>query len=108
MSEAKTDHDRLVCLLNREPTFSEMAMYGKWQADVDARKTKCRNGHPFDGKSVYGWRTCSVCKREIYDVRYKEKQMRTRQVLSDVCSCADPSELTCGDSEPESANGTKT
>ena len=37
MNEAKTDHDRLVCLLNREPTFSEMAMYGKWQADVEAR-----------------------------------------------------------------------
>jgi len=46
----------------------ENKMRGMSPAAQNARKTKCRKGHPYDESNTYrdkrGWRQCKICQRQ--------------------------------------------
>ena len=49
-------------------------------AAINARKVKCINGHPFDGVTKKGARTCSTCERA------KKKRLRQKWRAEDTLS----------------------
>lgn len=50
-------------------THAENIRRGVGRPAQNARKTHCKNGHPFDRVNINGERFCSVCTRE-YQRRY--------------------------------------
>ena len=60
-------------------TPGENIRRGNGRAGVNARKTECIHGHPFDATNTYvgpdGKRACRICKRNTW-LRWKSRQGR--------------------------------
>lgn len=66
--------DHLEAVTKKENTLRSQA-----PTALNARKTHCQNGHPFDAENTiinkHGWRYCRICTRE----RKRAKQIRRRE-----------------------------
>lgn len=70
-NRACVNPDHLEAVTKKENTLRSLA-----PTAINARKTHCYKGHPFDERNTYvtpeGWRTCRACKNE------KHRRRRTR------------------------------
>lgn len=53
---------------------------------VNARKTHCQNGHPFNDQNTYisskGYRNCRICKKEYKKSRLQSKQRKENAFIT--------------------------
>ena len=60
-------------------TFKENALRGKGPTAVNARKTHCKNGHPFDKIDSKGGRACTQCTRKWHQDYYVRNGDKVRK-----------------------------
>ena len=64
-------------------TNGENVLRGEGPPAQNARKTHCKNGHPYTEENTYrsptsGWRKCKVCRAE-WNVKLQERRKRERR-----------------------------
>lgn len=66
-----------------EPSTHETnVLRGSGPTAINASKTQCRKGHPFDSTTTHKgriWRHCSICLRERKRVQAKRRYARSKQ-----------------------------
>lgn len=82
-SGASCQHRRCVNPAHMEPVTQRVnILRGKAGSAVNAVKTHCLRGHPFDEANTYvsvrGGRECRVCNREHVRIRMRAKRARDR------------------------------